>query len=100
MSQQLGPCIDMAASATPSAALVLLVTLFLAMVAALASAVNERWSFWPGEELRLPWWYRRVQALLRQLNKPAFRTIQSPNDDLIDCVAAHLQLAFDNLRLC
>jgi hypothetical protein len=62
----------MAASASPNA--VVLVALLLATAAALASAANETRSFRPGEELRR---YRRVQALLRRLNKPALRTIQA-----------------------
>ncbi|CAO2203696.1 unnamed protein product [Urochloa humidicola] len=84
----------MAASEWPSAAVVLAVLLVLATA---ASAANETTrGFRPGEELRR---YRRVQALLRRLNKPALRTIQSPDGDLIDCVAAHLQPAFDHPRL-
>lgn len=53
-------------------------------------------TFRPGEELRR---YRRVQSLLTRLNKPSVRTIQSPDGDLIDCVPAHLQPAFDHPRL-
>ncbi|KAL6884550.1 hypothetical protein ACP4OV_010486 [Aristida adscensionis] len=64
--------------------------------AAAAAATNGTQKFRPGDELRR---YRRVQALLRRLNKPALRTIQSPDGDLIDCVAAHLQPAFDHPRL-
>ncbi|KAL5220758.1 hypothetical protein ABZP36_025471 [Zizania latifolia] len=85
------------ASAASSAVLAVLL-LFLAGCAAgvaAAAAANET-TFRPGEELRR---YRRVQALLRRLNKPSLRTIQSPDGDLIDCVAAHLQLAFDHPRL-
>ncbi|CAO2183751.1 unnamed protein product [Urochloa humidicola] len=90
----------MAASASPSAAVVvvvlaLLVSLLLATAAASAEG-NETQRFRPGDELRR---YRRVQALLKRLNKPALRTIQSPDGDLIDCVAAHLQPAFDHPRL-
>ncbi|CAO2208364.1 unnamed protein product [Urochloa humidicola] len=84
----------MAASAWPSAAVVLAVLLVLATAAAAANETTR--GFRPGEELRR---YRRVQALLRRLNKPALRTIQSPDGDLIDCVAAHLQPAFDHPRL-
>ncbi|OEL17705.1 hypothetical protein BAE44_0021276 [Dichanthelium oligosanthes] len=92
----------MAANESPSAVLVFLVGLLLAgwATAALASPANETQGFRPGEELRR---YRRVQALLRRLNKPALRTIQaracSADGDLIDCVAAHLQPAFDHPRL-
>ncbi|CAO2177075.1 unnamed protein product [Urochloa humidicola] len=91
----------MAASASPSAAVVVVLTLLVLLLlataaAASASAGNETRGFRPGDELRR---YRRVQALLRRLNKPALRTIQSPDGDLIDCVAAHLQPAFDHPRL-
>ncbi|CAL4949324.1 unnamed protein product [Urochloa decumbens] len=85
----------MAASASPSA-VVVLVLLVALLLAGLATAANQTQGFRPGEELRR---YRRVQALLRRLNKPALRTIQSPDGDLIDCVAAHLQPAFDHPRL-
>ncbi|KAG0538020.1 hypothetical protein BDA96_03G199800 [Sorghum bicolor] len=60
------------------------------------AAKNDTQTFRPGDELRR---YRKVQALLKRLNKPALRTIQSPDGDLIDCVAAHLQPAFDHPRL-
>ena len=39
-----------------------------------ASAANETQGFRPGDKIRR---YRRVQALLRRLNKPALRTIQA-----------------------
>lgn len=55
-----------------SAVLALLVALLLAGRA--ATATNDTQRFRPGDELRR---YRRVQALLRRLNKPALRTIQA-----------------------
>ncbi|KAK3164520.1 hypothetical protein QOZ80_1AG0020360 [Eleusine coracana subsp. coracana] len=83
----------MAATFTTVLAPLLLLLFFLA---ASAAVTNETTTFRPGEQLRR---YRRVQALLNRLNKPALRTIQSPDGDLIDCVAAHLQPAFDHPRL-
>ncbi|KAL6639879.1 hypothetical protein ACP70R_022474 [Stipagrostis hirtigluma subsp. patula] len=47
----------------------------------------------PGKELLK---YRRIRALLKKLNKPSLKTIQSPDGDLIDCVPFHLQPAFDH----
>lgn len=116
----------MAATST-NLLLLVVVVFFLACSSASAAARNETTAFRPGEQLRR---YRRVQALLRRLNKPALRTIQaracslsriefgffvsvlcpsdsarlmawlqSPDGDLIDCVAAHLQPAFDHPRL-
>ena len=63
----------MAAGASPSSAShALLVALLL--LAGWASAANQTQGFRPGDELRR---YRRVQALLSRLNKPALRTIQA-----------------------
>ncbi|XP_060967961.1 protein neprosin-like [Cannabis sativa] len=39
---------------------------------------------------------KRVNAYLKKLNKPAVKTIQSSDGDVIDCVLAHLQPAFDH----
>ncbi|CAL0331525.1 unnamed protein product [Lupinus luteus] len=36
---------------------------------------------------------------LQQINKPAIKTIQSPDGDIIDCVVSHLQPAFDHPQL-
>ena len=63
----------MAASASPSR-LALLVALLLLAGWASAANQNQTRGFRPGDELRR---YRRVQALLRRLNKPALRTIQA-----------------------
>lgn len=41
----------------------------------------------------------RINAYLRKINKPAVKTIQSPDGDLIDCVLTHLQPAFDHPEL-
>ncbi|KAF6166314.1 hypothetical protein GIB67_038174 [Kingdonia uniflora] len=56
--------------------------------------VNQ--TFRPGEELQK---LKRVRAHLRKINKPAVKTIQSPDGDLIDCVLSHLQPAFDHSLL-
>ncbi|KAG4126392.1 hypothetical protein ERO13_D10G153600v2 [Gossypium hirsutum] len=42
---------------------------------------------------------RRINAYLNKINKPAFKTIQSPDGDVIDCVLSHLQPAFDHPAL-
>ncbi|KAK4781890.1 hypothetical protein SAY86_015992 [Trapa natans] len=41
----------------------------------------------------------RVNAHLKKINKPAVKTIQSPDGDVIDCVLSHLQPAFDHPEL-
>lgn len=53
-------------------------------------------TFRPGKEiLKL----KRVNAYLKKINKPAVKTIQSPDGDVIDCVLSHLQPAFDRPEL-
>jgi len=42
---------------------------------------------------------KRIGKHLKRLNKPALKTIQSPDGDTIDCVLAHQQPAFDHPRL-
>ncbi|XP_042436427.1 uncharacterized protein LOC122022475 [Zingiber officinale] len=42
---------------------------------------------------------RTISAHLRRLNKPAVKTIKSPDGDLIDCIPSHLQPAFDHPKL-
>ncbi|KAK9090365.1 hypothetical protein Sjap_023542 [Stephania japonica] len=42
---------------------------------------------------------KRVKALLKKINKPPIKTIQSPDGDLIDCVLSHQQPAFDHPQL-
>ncbi|KAJ6410244.1 hypothetical protein OIU84_007066 [Salix udensis] len=49
-------------------------------------------TFRPSKEvLRL----KRANAYLKKINKPAVKTIQSPDGDVIHCVLSHLQPAFD-----
>ncbi|XP_021292470.1 uncharacterized protein LOC110422779 [Herrania umbratica] len=42
---------------------------------------------------------RRINAYLKKINKPAVKTIQSPDGDVIYCVLSHLQPAFDHPEL-
>ncbi|KAL8091560.1 hypothetical protein AgCh_033981 [Apium graveolens] len=39
---------------------------------------------------------QRARAYLRKISKPAVKTIQSPDGDVIECVLSHLQPAFDH----
>ncbi|RHN41654.1 putative neprosin [Medicago truncatula] len=39
---------------------------------------------------------KMIAARLQQINKPAVKTIQSPDGDIIDCILTHKQLAFDH----
>ncbi|KAL1818484.1 hypothetical protein DCAR_0414655 [Daucus carota subsp. sativus] len=73
----------------------LLLVFLLSPVAALESghhnAANQ--TFRPREETRK---LERARAYLRKINKPASKTIQSPDGDVIKCVPSHLQPAFDH----
>ncbi|KAL3644504.1 hypothetical protein CASFOL_009684 [Castilleja foliolosa] len=40
-----------------------------------------------------------IRAHLKKINKPAVKTIQSPDGDIIDCVLTHQQPAFDHPQL-
>ncbi|KAL8052646.1 hypothetical protein ABFX02_05G018700 [Erythranthe guttata] len=40
-----------------------------------------------------------VKAHIKKINKPALKTIQSPDGDIIDCVLSHQQPAFDHPQL-
>ncbi|XP_074316248.1 protein neprosin-like [Silene latifolia] len=42
---------------------------------------------------------RNIRAYLKKINKPAVKTIQSPDGDVLDCVQSHLQPAFDHPEL-
>ncbi|KAK7389101.1 hypothetical protein VNO78_23933 [Psophocarpus tetragonolobus] len=42
---------------------------------------------------------RTIKAHLNKINKPAVKTIKSPDGDLIDCVLSHQQPAFDHPQL-
>ncbi|XP_010547698.1 PREDICTED: uncharacterized protein LOC104819360 [Tarenaya hassleriana] len=53
-------------------------------------------TFRPLEELRK---LTSVRQHLKNINKPSLKTIHSPDGDIIDCVLAHKQPAFDHPRL-
>ncbi|XVE57179.1 hypothetical protein DITRI_Ditri04bG0071100 [Diplodiscus trichospermus] len=53
-------------------------------------------TFNPAKEIQK---LRRINAFLKKINKPAVKTIQSPDGDVIDCVLSHLQPAFDHPEL-
>ncbi|XWS50913.1 hypothetical protein CRYUN_Cryun12cG0131400 [Craigia yunnanensis] len=53
-------------------------------------------TFKPAKEIQK---LRRINAYLKKINKPAVKTIQSPDGDVIDCVLSHLQPAFDHPEL-
>ncbi|KAJ8438526.1 hypothetical protein Cgig2_024615 [Carnegiea gigantea] len=57
------------------------------------NATNQTQSFHPGEELDK---LRRIREHLDGINKTPLKTIQSVDGDLIDCVLAHQQPAFDH----
>ncbi|XP_057519532.1 uncharacterized protein LOC130800160 [Amaranthus tricolor] len=42
---------------------------------------------------------RRIRAYIKKINKPAVKTIKSPDGDEINCVQSHLQPAFDHPEL-
>ncbi|XP_076900151.1 protein neprosin-like [Bidens hawaiensis] len=71
-------------------------TMFLFVSVIESASINETRIFKPMEEVRK---LRRVRAHLKKINKPSVKTIQSPDGDLIDCVATHLQPAFDHPKL-
>ncbi|KAI6675381.1 hypothetical protein NL676_003287 [Syzygium grande] len=56
--------------------------------------VNQ--TFHPYNELHK---LKKVHFYLKKINKPAVKTIQSPDGDLIDCVLTRLQPAFDHPQL-
>ncbi|CAI0547423.1 unnamed protein product [Linum tenue] len=57
------------------------------------SSANSTQTFLPRKELLK---LKRVNAYLKKINKPAVKTIQSPDGDVFDCVLSHLQPAFDH----
>ncbi|KAK9684762.1 hypothetical protein RND81_10G230300 [Saponaria officinalis] len=73
---------------------VLLVSCILYPLHVVSIPRNE--TFRPQYELQK---LRRIRAYLRRINKPAVKTIQSPDGDVLDCVASHLQPAFDHPEL-
>lgn len=57
---------------------------------------NQTQSFRPGEEIHK---LKKIREHLQKINKTPLKTIQSVDGDLIDCVAAHEQPAFDHPML-
>ncbi|CAO2829328.1 unnamed protein product [Amaranthus hypochondriacus] len=57
---------------------------------------NETHRFRPGEQLQR---LRRIREHLKKINKTPVKTIQSVDGDLIDCILAHQQPAFDHPML-
>ncbi|XP_021860144.1 uncharacterized protein [Spinacia oleracea] len=57
---------------------------------------NETQSFRPGDEVQR---LTRIRQHLKKINKTPIKTIQSVDGDLIDCVLAHQQPAFDHPML-
>ncbi|KAG1347030.1 Periplasmic nitrate reductase [Cocos nucifera] len=78
---------------------VVAISLGLLLLASISPVLSESMAnntFRPRKELLKS---RRMRALLKRLNKPSMKTIQSPDGDIIDCVPSHLQPAFDHPRL-
>ncbi|XP_061376662.1 protein neprosin-like [Gastrolobium bilobum] len=50
-------------------------------------------TFRPEEEFHK---LKTIRIRLQQINKPALKTIQSPDGDILDCVVSHKQPAFDH----
>ncbi|XP_047059212.1 uncharacterized protein LOC124665901 [Lolium rigidum] len=82
----------------------LLLVLFVASCSWSASASPDRsggngtqtTQFRSGDELRA---YRRILARMDRLKKASVKTIQSPDGDVIHCVPAHQQPAFDHPKM-
>ncbi|XP_076943703.1 protein neprosin-like [Bidens hawaiensis] len=75
--------------------------LFLLFSPAISSAQFEDFrrmnqTFRPGEESKK---MRLIRTHLLKINKPAVKTIQSPDGDILDCVMVHHQPAFDHPML-
>lgn len=58
--------------------------------------VLKNQTFRPRQELLK---LKRIRSYLKNINKPAVKTIQSVDGDVIDCVKSHLQPAFDHPQL-
>ncbi|XP_020112710.1 uncharacterized protein LOC109727175 [Ananas comosus] len=78
----------------PPALLVLLLLVFVAVVCeetTHASALNAATTMGVS-----PQKLERIQRYLEKINKPAVKSIKSPDGDIIDCVLMDKQLAFDH----
>ncbi|XP_004298989.1 PREDICTED: uncharacterized protein LOC101315236 [Fragaria vesca subsp. vesca] len=72
----------------------LLVSSSICQVVHASEMANQ--TFNPEQQLKK---LKNMKARLRRINKPALKTFQSPDGDLIDCVHSHHQPAFDHPRL-
>ncbi|OAY77558.1 hypothetical protein ACMD2_09852, partial [Ananas comosus] len=84
----------MSPSPPPTAFLVLLLLVFVAVVCketTHASALNAATSMGVS-----PQKMERIQRYLEKINKPAVKSIKSPDGDIIDCVLMNKQLALDH----
>ncbi|CAN7133863.1 unnamed protein product [Brassica rapa subsp. narinosa] len=61
--------------------------------ASLHNATNESVTFRPQHEIQK---LKLIREHLQKINKPAIKTIQSSDGDIIDCVPSHHQPAFDH----
>nr|CAD1830854.1 unnamed protein product [Ananas comosus var. bracteatus] len=81
-------------SPSPSTALLVLLLVFAAVVCnetTHASASNATANMGAS-----PQKLERIQRYLEKINKPAVKSIKSPDGDIIDCVLMNKQLAFDH----
>ncbi|XP_020112632.1 uncharacterized protein LOC109727143 [Ananas comosus] len=84
----------MSPSPPPTALLVLLLLVFVAVVCketTHASALNAATTMGVS-----PQKLERIQRYLEKINKPAVKSIKSPDGDIIDCVLMNKQLALDH----
>ncbi|KAG5385613.1 hypothetical protein IGI04_037083 [Brassica rapa subsp. trilocularis] len=64
--------------------------------ASLHNATDENVTLRPQHEIQK---LKLIREHLQKINKPAVKTIQSPDGDIIDCVPSHHQPAFDHPML-
>ncbi|KAL6547369.1 hypothetical protein OROMI_023090 [Orobanche minor] len=89
----------MACITSPNASAFILFLFFISSVCPAvrsANLNNTHRSFRPGDESKK---LKFIRARLKKINKPAVKTIQSPDGDIIDCVFSHQQPAFDHPKL-
>ncbi|KAI5665175.1 hypothetical protein M9H77_24498 [Catharanthus roseus] len=73
----------------------LLVSILVLSKSILSDSINNQ-TFHPRQESHK---LKRIRTYLKKINKPAVKTIQSGDGDLIDCIPSHLQPAFDHPKL-
>ncbi|KAL4634092.1 hypothetical protein ACB092_04G172500 [Castanea dentata] len=88
---------------THSSTIPMLLVAFLLVVSLISPAFSDsghslpaNQTFHPASQLNK---LKRITDYLTKINKPAVKTIQSPDGDVIDCVLSHLQPAFDHPEL-